>query len=78
MPTQFYRNNFISQLDGWPGWGTDLVQEDQCPLESVVNLLICRVSDALELHLSSSQLEVTVPELVAESAEIERVCNKIN
>ena len=42
-----------------------LVQEDEGPLEGIVDLLVDWVSDHLPLHLLPSQPEVVVPQLVA-------------
>ena len=41
------------------------MQEDEGPLEGIVDLLVNQVSDHLPLHLLPSQPEVVVPQFVA-------------
>ena len=45
------------------------MQEDEGPLEGIVDLLVGRVSHTLATNLFTSQLQVVVPELVARVAE---------
>lgn len=71
----FYKNRFIInniKLQANCLIRIHLAHVGECALINIIDLLVLRVADTLAIEMSSSQLEITIPEFVATRQLFER------